>query len=116
MFRELSLIGSTMISYYVLLNTLEGNFQYSGLSSIPYWIPLKINIFGHQKYSIRGYNENANFMTIGEIIIDSFCKNYKWQGHNSYRILSSPKKKQNLTYESVSSDYDSQFMTWISSN
>ena len=35
-----------MISYYVLLNTLEGNFQYSGLSSIPYRIPLKINIFG----------------------------------------------------------------------
>ena len=46
MFWELSLIGSTMISYYVLLNTLEGNFQYSGLSSIPYRIPLKINIFG----------------------------------------------------------------------
>ena len=37
----------------------------------------KILLNIYQKYSIRGYNENASFMTIREIIIDSFCKNYK---------------------------------------
>lgn len=93
------------------------------LSSIPYRILLKINIFGHQKYSIRGYNEyiisyneNSNFMTIREIIIDSFLKKTVNDNnfHNSYRNLSLPKK--NLAYECLSSDYDSQFMIWISSN
>lgn len=72
MFWELSLIGSTMISYYVLIkHPFEGNFH-TGLSSIPYRIPLKINIFRHQKYLISEYNENANFMTIREIIIGFF--------------------------------------------